>query len=292
MSAKELFLQNYANQGDCKELPSFVKTIEKEFKKTGQVKVIRYYPWAVVERLFRLQGGKIEVVNWALKVELTGKDLAPNESGELVMTETKSQALFIHLKATWQGQEENEYYPIFDNQNAKIIKLPDSLDLNTAKQRGMVRLIARISGIGLEIFEQQEGQFEEDKDNHSQQIKVVSKKQNETKEVSNVTADTYFNALKGEAQKPATTEAPSTTLPPKPTPKVEVVEKPTVVETVKTEVGFAQDTQEFADLLLEVRRVIREKSLQAQAKQYVISKGKELLSQLNYQELEELKNSL
>jgi len=278
MNAQELFLKNYQNQGDCQQLSSFVKTIEKEFRKTGQVKIIRYYPWAVVERIFRMQGGKIDVVNWALKVELTGRDLAPNQNGELVMSETKSNALFIHLKATWQGIEENEYYPIFDNQNAKIIKLPDALDLNTAKQRGMVRLIARISGIGLEIFEQQEGQFEEDKEAQSQ-IKVASKKSND---VPNVEANSVFETIIG-APKPQTkveTWSPNQ----KPTPKE--------VETTKTEVEFGSDTQEYADLLLEIRKVIREKSVQAQAKAFVIGKGKELLSQLNYSELLQLKSSL
>jgi hypothetical protein len=278
MNAQELFLKNYQNQGDCQQLSSFVKTIEKEFRKTGQVKIIRYYPWAVVERIFRMQGGKIDVVNWALKVELTGRDLAPNQNGELVMSETKSNALFIHLKATWQGVEENEYYPIFDNQNAKIIKLPDALDLNTAKQRGMVRLIARISGIGLEIFEQQEGQFEEDKEAQSQ-IKVSSKKSND---VPNVEANSVFETIIG-APKPQTkveTWSPNQ----KPTPKE--------VETPKTEVEFGSDTQEYADLLLEIRKVIREKSVQAQAKAFVIGKGKELLSQLSYSELLQLKSSL
>jgi hypothetical protein len=276
MESNKLFLQNYRNENECAELKHFVKTITKEFKKTGEKKVIKYYPWAVIERLFRNQGGKVEVVEWAMKVELTGKDYAPNEMGELVLQETKTNALFIHLKATWQGQEEHEYYPIFDNQNAKIIKIPDALDLNTAKQRGMVRLIARISGIGLEIFEQQEGQFEEEKEVPPT---ITVKKKNQSDSSSNPSSNDMFSKLIGGSTK---VEEPAPEPTPEPTPEPAKVE----------EVEFGTDTQEYADLLLEVRKTIRETSTQAQAKAFLADKGKELLSQLNYAELQELKASL
>jgi len=284
METNKLFLQNYTNQGDCAELHRFTKTIEKEFKKTGQVKVIKYYPWAVIERIFRSQGGKVDVVNWSMKVELNGKDYVPNADGEIVLTDVVHNALFIHLKATWQGQEENEYYPIFDNQNAKIIKVPDALDLNTAKQRGMVRLIARISGIGLEIFEQQEGQFEEDKTEVQPQQVKVSKKQDTPKTVSrqdvqpSESNEFFQDFLNGQTTKAV--EEVKITPTPIPTP---VVETPTT---------FGSDTQEYADLLLEVRKIIRDKSAQAKAKEFLPTKGKELLSQLTYPELIELKGSL
>jgi hypothetical protein len=277
MEANKLFQQNYANEGDCAQLEKYAKKIEKEFKKTGQVKIIRYYPWAVIERLFRSQGGKVEVVNWSMKVELQGKDLLPNENGELVLQQTTSNALFIHLHGTWQGQEEHEYYPIFDNQSAKIIKLPDALDLNTAKQRGMVRLIARLSGIGLDIFEQQEGQFEEDKEDNVINIKPKSKYIKNT-EVETQTNNTAFEQLiKGDV-------ISETKVPTPPTPK------PSVMETITS--SFGNESQEFADLLLEVRKVIREKSMQVKAKEFLTSKGKELLSQLDYPLLQELKTLL
>lgn len=277
METNKLFLQNYRNENECAELKHFVKTITKEFKKTGEKKVIKYYPWAVIERLFRNQGGKVEVVEWAMKVELTGKDYAPNELGELVLQQTTTNALFIHLKATWQGQEEHEYYPIFDNQNAKIIKIPDALDLNTAKQRGMVRLIARISGIGLDIFEQQEGQFEETPQEQTPTISVRKKQQ--TIEPQNPSTNDMFSKLIGGS---TVTEEPAPQPTPEPTPEPAKVE----------EVEYGNDTQEFADLLLEVRKTIRETNTQAQAKSFLADKGKELLSQLNYNELKELKNSL
>ena len=57
--AKELFLQNYLNKGECEGLMSFAKNFDKDFK-SGTKKKISYLPWAIVERIFRLQGGKIE----------------------------------------------------------------------------------------------------------------------------------------------------------------------------------------------------------------------------------------
>jgi hypothetical protein len=287
MEANKLFLQNYSNEGDCAQLHKFAKTIEKEFKKTGQRKSIKYYPWAVIERIFKTQGGKVEVVNWAMKVELHGKDFLPNSDGELVLTETTSNALFIHLKGTWQGQEEHEYYPIFDNQSAKIIKIPDALDLNTAKQRGMVRLIARLSGIGLEIFEQQEGQFEEDKDEGAINIKQKRSARPEV-EVQPATDEMFKAFVSGGSTTPTPVSTPTPT--PTPTPKPatkKVVEAPKANEPTT----FGSDTQEFADLLLEVRQLIRTKNAQVQAKEFVVKNGKELLSQLSFEKLSEL-NSL
>ena len=308
MENNKLFLQNYANEGICAELPRFAKTIDKEFKKTGQRKSIRYYPWAVVERLFRSQGGKISVVSWSMKVELHGKDFLPNADGELVLTETMSNALFIHLKGTWQGQEEDEYYPIFDNQSAKIIKIPDALDLNTAKQRGMVRLIARLSGIGLEIFEQQEGQFEEDKEeggaiNVKQKGRPITNKDVEPQQTAGT--DELFKSFisGGSTVAPTPTPIPTPKPLPAPTPKPTPVPQPTpvpvpvakpIVETKKSDspATFGSDTQEFADLLLEVRQLIRTKNAQVQGKEFVVKNGKELLSQLAYEKLIELKNTI
>lgn len=151
--ALELFLSNYENKGICEGLKSKVKTIEKEFKKQGVTVYIDYLPWAIVERLFRMQGGKIEVVDWKYSIPFDSKEYDV-ETGTIEAT-TKD-AHFIHLKGYWQGEELDEYYPIFDSQTSRVIKTPDANQLNASRQRGSVRLIARLSGIGLWIFEQQD----------------------------------------------------------------------------------------------------------------------------------------
>lgn len=166
--ALELFIKNYENKGICEGLKSKVKTIEKEFKKQGVTVYIDYLPWAIVERLFRMQGGKIEVVDWKYSIPFDSKEYDV-ETGTIEAT-TKD-AHFIHLKGYWQGEELDEYYPIFDSQTSRVIKTPDANQLNASRQRGSVRLIARLSGIGLWIFEQQ------DEDNEPGEIVPKSKQE-------------------------------------------------------------------------------------------------------------------
>lgn len=285
----KLFLDNYNNQGMAKDFPKYMKSFTKEYRKNNTSKEIKYYPWAVAERFFRMQGGKIEVVNWAGRVPFPFKDYVPNEHGELVMTDQEQNALFIHLKGTWQGIEEEEFYPIFDNQSSKIIKAPNSLDLNKAKQRGMVRLIARLSGLGLSIFEQLDSQMEEDDFEQVAEktaIKVKPKKveppqknvakpkpkpipeKEEPKEEMN-DSDFLQNFLSGDEVKPE---------------DVGIREEP------KEE--FTNDTQEYADLLLEVRKIIRDKGKQKEAKEFVKEAERELLSELSYSQLQYLKSQM
>jgi hypothetical protein len=282
----KLFQENYTKKGMCSDLPKYLKIFKKEYKKTNSVKEITYYPWAVVERFFRMQGGQVEVVEWATRVAFPFTDYAPNEDGELVMTQQEQHALFIHLKATWQGLEEHEYYPIFDNQNSKIIKTPNALDLNKARQRGMVRLVARISGIGLDIFEQTDNQFDDDEDFKTQaettSIKVETKAK--AKPVKKVEPQVE---VQEEVEEPNQSDFLESFL------KGDEIEKPEDVGIRKMpKEEFSNETQEYADLLLEVRKIIRDSGAQQDAKNFVKEQGLELLSELSYSQLEQLKESI
>jgi aspartate/tyrosine/aromatic aminotransferase len=55
---------------------------------------------------------------------------------------------------------------------------------------------------------------------------------------------------------------------------------------------FSNETQEYADLLLEVRKIIRDSGAQQDAKNFVKEQGLELLSELSYSQLEQLKESI
>lgn len=282
----KLFQDNYTKKGMCIDLPKYLKIFKKEYKKTNSVKEITYYPWAVVERFFRMQGGQVEVIDWATRVAFPFTDYAPNEDGELVMTQQEQHALFIHLKATWQGLEEHEYYPIFDNQNSKIIKTPNALDLNKARQRGMVRLVARISGIGLDIFEQTDTQFDDDEDFKTQaettSIKVETKAK--VKPVKKVEPQVE---VQEEVEEPNQSDFLESFL------KGDEIEKPEDVGIRKMpKEEFSSETQEYADLLLEVRKIIRDSGAQQDAKNFVKEQGLELLSELSYSQLEQLKESI
>lgn len=292
--AKNLFLKNYFNEGDCEGLMDKTKIIEKEFRKTGQVKTIRYLHWALVERIFRLQGGTFEVKSWNFEVPFITKVQAYDENGEFTTKEEKQSALFLHLSANWMGETLEEHYPIFDNQTSRIIALPDAQDLNTAKQRGMVRLIARISGIGLSIFEQLEDQFAKD-DEGTKVIKEpkpattpekkektkVEKKYKTEKKLENIPtaeptpvveeeddSNVFLEMMKGE--KVAIDHTPTTV-----SPKVDVED-------------YDKDTEQYADKKLAIKKFIS--THQKTILDFMASKGASLLGDLTYAQLVELES--
>lgn len=292
--AKNLFLKNYFNEGDCEGLMDKTKIIEKEFRKTGQVKTIRYLHWALVERIFRLQGGTFEVKSWNFEVPFITKVQAYDENGEFTTKEEKQSALFLHLSANWMGETLEEHYPIFDNQTSRIIALPDAQDLNTAKQRGMVRLIARISGIGLSIFEQLEDQFAKD-DEGTKIIKEpkpattpekkektkVEKKYKTEKKLENIPtaeptpvveeeddSNVFLEMMKGE--------------------KVAIDHAPTVVSPKVDVEDYDKDTEQYADKKLAIKKFIS--THQKTILDFMASKGASLLGDLTYAQLVELES--
>lgn len=293
--AKKLFLENYSYEGDCKGLLDQAKKIEKEFRRTGVIKTIYYLHWALVERIFRLQGGTFEVKSWNFEVPFTSKNKAYDNNGEITETESVTKAYFLHLSATWQDTTLDEYYPIFDNQTSRIIALPDAQDLNTAKQRGMVRLIARISGIGLSIFEQIEDQFNKD-DDETTKVKpakkaVVEEKKFVAEKNKTETPKPAVKPVEMPVEKPKAVE--------KPKPVAEVVEDDSnaflemmqgkVVAPqfeVEVEEDFGKETEQYAEKKLEIKKYIA--NHRKTILEYMASKGKSLLGDLSYKELVEL----
>lgn len=310
--ALKLFLENYENKGFCEKLPSFQKKIEKEFKKSGVKKTIHYLPWAVVERLFRMQGGKIEVVDWNYKVEFSSIGV-DGMTGEIV--ETKETSSFIKLHGHWQGEELVEYYPIFDSQTARVVRTPDSQQLNSSRQRGSVRLIARLSGIGLWIFEQQEDSDEDDSNTTVILEQANEKTPQKTSKTKVVKGETQKEAVeltkevsvnkKEEIQKQkddAMLGVLDASVEEEEIKEEQVVDvllgniiSPTTKETktstpsspeVKAPKTYDNESEEHADLLLKVKGFVKEH------KDTILNfrneKGKQVLSQLTYDELKEL----
>lgn len=305
--ALNLFIENYENKGFCEGLETKLKTIEKEFKKSGITKIIKYLPWAVVERIFRMQGGKIEVVDWKYAVEFGAQEYNA-ETGEI--EQGTRNALFVHLRATWKGETLDEFYPIFDNQTSKVVKTPDSQQLNTSRQRGSVRLIARLSGIGLWIFEQQDDQFGDDsseevvkpfvkKDTIKEPI-VAKDKSSKKEEVKKAKDEEKDNAMK-EALGGFVEEGNQEQGNQEPEPNVMDMFKGNIVkddtpkkETPPTPSGekddYPKDSEQYADLLLKVKSHVKTQ------KDLILTfrneKGKELLGDLTYGELKELIDKL
>lgn len=283
--AKKLFLENYFNRGDCEGLLEKTKIIEKEFKRTGEVKTIRYLHWALVERIFRLQGGVVEVKNWKFEVPFTTTVQTYDDNGEVIVKEEENNALFIHLQATWQGETLDEYYPIFDNQTSKIIRLPDAQDLNTARQRGMVRLIARISGIGLTIFEQIDDQFNKEDDTKAivEQSKISPEPEKKLKPEKNL-----FSPEKTETVKTETVETPPeendflAMMLGKDVSKI-------VPQTNETEEeDYGKETEQYAEKKLAIKKYVA--TNQKTILEYMNKHGASLLGDLTYKQLSELEN--
>lgn len=307
---KKLFISNYNNEGDCAGLMEKTKIIEKEFRKTGKIKIIKYLHWALVERIFRLQGGTFEVKSWNFEVPFISKTKSPDENGEMITKEEKNSALFLHLSATWQGETLEEHYPIFDNQTSKIIALPDAQDLNTAKQRGMVRLIARISGIGLSIFEQTEDQFnKEDEGGVIQEPKLASAPVEEKN--SRSTKKSSAKNILENASHPKVPDISSTTLEPdlivtsveahakegeddgsaflemmkgeNVAPKIPTAP---VIPNVEVEDDFGKETEQYAEKKLELKKFVP--THQKVILNYMTENNASLLGDLSYKQLVEL----
>lgn len=284
--AKKLFIENYFNRGDCEGLLEKTKIIEKEFKRTGQVKTIRYLHWALVERIFRLQGGVVEVKNWKFEVPFTTTVQTYDDNGEVIVKEEDNNALFIHLQATWQGETLDEYYPIFDNQTSKIIRLPDAQDLNTARQRGMVRLIARISGIGLTIFEQTDDQFNKEDDDTKaiiEQSKTPAKAEKKLKPEKKLSNPEQTDAVKTE-----TVETP-----PEENDFLAMMlgkdVSKTVPQTTETEEeDYGKETEQYAEKKLAIKKHVA--TNQKTILEYMNKHGASLLGDLTYKQLSELEN--
>lgn len=289
--AKKLFIENYFNRGDCEGLLEKTKIIEKEFKRTGEVKIIRYLHWALVERIFRLQGGVVEVKNWKFEVPFTTTVQTYDDNGGVIIKEEENNALFIHLQATWQGETLDEYYPIFDNQTSKIIRLPDAQDLNTARQRGMVRLIARISGIGLTIFEQTDDQFNKEDDTKAivEQSKISPKVNEPAKAEKKLKPEKkLFSPEQTDTVKPETVETP--------TEENDFLAmmlggdvRKIVPQTTETEEeDYGKETEQYAEKKLAIKKYVA--TNQKTILEYMNKHGASLLGDLTYKQLSELEN--
>ena len=282
--AKKLFIENYFNRGDCEGLLEKTKTIEKEFKRTGQVKIIRYLHWALVERIFRLQGGEVEVKNWKFEVPFTTTVQTYDDNGEIILKEENNNALFIHLQAKWQGENLDEYYPIFDNQTSKIISQPDAQDLNTARQRGMVRLIARISGIGLTIFEQTDDQFNNKDDDTKALIepsKTAAKAEKKLKPEKKLFSPEQTAAVKNETISTPTEENDFLAM-----MQGKDATKTVLPTTETEEEDFGKETEQYAEKKLAIKKHIA--AHQKTILEYMNKHGASLLGDLTYKQLSEL----
>ena len=155
---KELWLTNYRGEGDTSELIDFLKKLNY-----GNRSNISYLPWATVERIFRLQDGKITIVKSSNQtiVEADHVQVREEINEQGVLVPTFANAFFINIQVDWQGQTHIERYPLQDSSGRPLTMWTQN-DINKAIQRGKVKAIAIISGIGFKLFEDGDLQFEEE----------------------------------------------------------------------------------------------------------------------------------
>jgi hypothetical protein len=84
-----------------------------------------------------------------------------NAKGEIVETKTEVRSYFVKLRGVFFGKEMFEVYPIQNNDYTPALQL-DANSINKALQRGKARLIARLTGLAISLYESGDLQFEEE----------------------------------------------------------------------------------------------------------------------------------
>lgn len=106
----------------------------KEIKyRSGKVSKLRYLSWAYAQRIAKSLDNEFK---WGLVV---------NENGSCIHENT------VIVEMTFEGKTEKLRYPILNNMNQPISN-PTGADINNAQMRGMAKLFAMMSGIGLYLY--------------------------------------------------------------------------------------------------------------------------------------------
>lgn len=161
---EELWNDNYRGIGDTAELDKLVKRLDYG-SRTG----VSYLPWAVVERIFKMQGGSINIVKFnpesIVEVDKAYVRDEINEAG--VVIPKYMMSYFINVQVFWHERSYTERYPLQDS-NGRPLSFWTQNDLNKACQRAKVKAIASVSGIGYKLFEDGDLQFENDEKDDAQ----------------------------------------------------------------------------------------------------------------------------
>lgn len=167
---KDLWYKNYKGEGDTAELESFLKKLSY-----GSKDIAYYLPWAVVERIFKFQGGTYKVLRLTSPDSIVEVDQVKTkveiDPDTGVVTEKIVKSFFVNVEVEWMGQVYVERYPLQGSNNTALLSWSQN-ELNRAVQRAKVKAIANVSGIGYKIFEDGDLQFENDDDGNDRNTKV------------------------------------------------------------------------------------------------------------------------
>lgn len=212
---------NYNNKTDA------AVDIDKLMK--SNYKGHKYVPWAVMQKWFYLQDpyGSIKVIE-NVNGGLVHTDTAvieefKSDKGNETTLKRFAHSHFVKIEANFLGKVMIETYPIQDNSYGAPNYI-DSNMVNKAIQRAKARLISMITGLGYQLYETGDLQFEDDLDTNKGKKTITRKAAVVSKE-----------------------EAPTKD---KETDKVEVKKK------VESADGMSPDVVEFADYLIENKDTI------------------------------------
>lgn len=278
---KELWQQNYRGEKDTKELEDRTKKLTY-----GSRNDVTYLPWAVVERIFKLQDGTIEIIfngeNSSVDIDRAYIKDEIDENG--VVQKKVINSYFVVIKANWQGRSYTERYPLQDS-NGRPLSVWTQNDLNKSIQRGKVKAIAIVSGIGYKLYEDGDLQFE--------QAEETKKQTEETKPVSK-TVTPAQKVVKQEPvkQEPVKQEQPNTEEQSKPVkqeqPKVE--EQPKKVEQVKETTVVPEQKMNRIELENEIKRLFLtgDSGKTATIRKFLSESGTNKVSELSLEKVNEL----
>ena len=155
---KELWDDNYRGKGATEELSKFTKDLN-----FGSKKGVTYLPWATVERIFKMQDGTYEIIKTGDSYVECDSYSIGQELDKLngIVVEKFNNAFFVNIKVDWKGQTYTERYPLQDSSSSPLTRWTQN-DLNKAFQRGKVKAIAIVSGIGYKLYEDGDLQFEDE----------------------------------------------------------------------------------------------------------------------------------
>lgn len=155
---KELWDDNYRGKGATEELSKFTKDLN-----FGSKKGVTYLPWATVERIFKMQDGTYEIIKTGDSYVECDSYFIGQEIDKLngIVVEKFNNAFFVNVKVDWKGQTYTERYPLQDSSSSPLTRWTQN-DLNKAFQRGKVKAIAIVSGIGYKLYEDGDLQFEDE----------------------------------------------------------------------------------------------------------------------------------
>ena len=278
---KEKWMENYRGEGDCQELETFLKELDY-----GSRKGVTYLPWAVVDRIFKMQDGVTETLFFPKTIEVSdgeegtktiqvGNTIVEVDSVHMrdevdskygVVTPKYMNSYFVRIKAEWEGQVHVERYPLLGS-SGQALSFWTQTDLNKAVQRGKVKAIAIVSGIGYKLFEDGDLQFEDDEGKDKKETNT-KKSVEEVEELKKPKKVEKFEKAEMKKAEPKATKA---------TKKEEPKPKPSVMDDLEEPTKEVEEPKQEIEIFRELGVIIpdRREDIENEIKRQFLTGGAE-----------------